>query len=165
MTSISLIRAARDTLLNITPMLNDCGKRCGAACCKPDADGQGGMILFPGEELLYQPCPSWASITKSSILIHEEPLFILTCNGHCERAERPLSCRIFPLTPYAKKDLQITLDVRAWPICPLMPSGIGGLSQAFCIAVQDTMRVLWQDDACRAYMLLLSELLDMYKNP
>ena len=40
-----------------TPMLTDCGLMCGAACCQPDEDGQGGMLLFPGEEGLYDPLP------------------------------------------------------------------------------------------------------------
>ena len=35
-----------------TPLMTDCGALCGAACCQPDEDGQGGVYLFPGEEAL-----------------------------------------------------------------------------------------------------------------
>ena len=43
---------ARTLLMNVTPMARDCGRSCGAACCQPDEDGQGGVYLFPGEEEL-----------------------------------------------------------------------------------------------------------------
>jgi len=159
----STLIAARDTLATITPLRKDCGSFCGAACCQPDENDQGGMILFPGEEQFYQRC-DWATITESELLIHHQPLYLLTCDGQCKRAERPLACRIFPLTPYIKADrLQIILDVRAWPICPLMPSGVDGLSGEFVLAVQTAMHALWREDAHRAYMVELTRMIDMFK--
>jgi hypothetical protein len=159
----SSLTVARDALATITPLRKDCGSLCGAACCQPDENGHGGMVLFPGEELLYQCC-DWATLAKSEILVNHKPLFLLTCDGHCPRAERPLACRIFPLTPYAKNDrLHIIKDPRAWPICPLMPSGIGGLSSEFVQAVQKAMHALWKEDAHRAYMVELSRIFEMFQ--
>ena len=41
---------ARALIGERTPLQSDCGKLCGAACCQPGEDRQGGMYLFPGEE-------------------------------------------------------------------------------------------------------------------
>ena len=51
------VMAAREQLCDLTPLLTDCGALCGAACCHSDADGQGGVYLFPGEETLYAGVP------------------------------------------------------------------------------------------------------------
>ena len=77
---------ARALIGERTPLRSDCGQLCGAACCQADEDGQGGMYLFPGEEAL---------------LHGEDSDFapIYTCDGTCARENRPLACRIFPLTP------------------------------------------------------------------
>ena len=34
---------ARAMIGERTPLRSDCGQLCGAACCQPDEDGQGGM--------------------------------------------------------------------------------------------------------------------------
>ena len=46
---------------------------------------------------------------------------ILICKGSCDRAFRPLACRIFPLTPVLDKDdrIKIITDPRAKRLCPL----------------------------------------------
>lgn len=157
MTQLDRIRAARALLEDSTPLKADCGRRCGGACCKPDADGQGGMLLFPGEEALYAPAPAWATVAESAFVVCERPLFLLTCDGACRRADRPLSCRVFPLTPLAREGTVVAaLDVRAWPICPLMEHGMAGLSPAFRKAAGDAFTLLWEDSACRAYMEALT---------
>ena len=43
---------ARALIGERTPLQSDCGKLCGAACCQPDEDGQGGICL------LYTSSPS-----------------------------------------------------------------------------------------------------------
>ena len=48
------LRRAYEALGDRTPMLTDCGLLCGAACCRPDADGQ----IYetgetPGEKFVY----------------------------------------------------------------------------------------------------------------
>ena len=47
-----LILEACEIIGALTPLAGDCGALCGAACCQPDEDGQGGMFLFPGERAL-----------------------------------------------------------------------------------------------------------------
>lgn len=159
------IHAARALLETVTPLQRDCGLACAAACCRPDADGQGGMLLFPGEEALYTPAPDWAAVTDSGIKALGRPLLFLTCDGHCPRSNRPLACRIFPLTPLAEEGggVTVALDVRAWPVCPLMPHGVGGLSRTFVAAAAAASSLLWADEACRAYIRLLTERLSLYR--
>ncbi len=86
--------AARELLNSLTPLKRDCGRSCGAACCQSDEDGQGGMLLFPGEETLYASLPESWSILPDSAVIPEGR--ILVCDGRCDRSARPLSCRLFP---------------------------------------------------------------------
>ena len=50
MSSLSAVLSARAALSDLTPLLTDCGRLCGFACCK--GDEQTGMLLFPGEEAL-----------------------------------------------------------------------------------------------------------------
>ena len=52
---------ARNLLESLTPLKDDCGRLCGAACCHPDEDGQGGVALFPGEEEYYKGA-DWARV-------------------------------------------------------------------------------------------------------
>lgn len=164
MTLPDRILAARALLETVTPLAGDCGRRCGAACCQPDEEGKGGMLLLPGEEALYMPPPAWATVTDSGLYLGDQPLRFLTCEGTCERADRPLSCRIFPLTPLAVDgSLVIDLDVRAWPVCPLMPHGLQGLSRTFAAAVHAAMSLLWAEDAGRAYIELLTDLTGAFR--
>ncbi|MEG0767675.1 MAG: hypothetical protein RR482_08155 [Clostridia bacterium] len=164
MTQQERLLAARALLDACTPLTRDCGVYCGAACCQGDEKGQGGMMLFPGEIAQYTPVPDWARITLLPHIVDGEPLRMLTCRGTCPRTSRPLACRIFPLTPVLRAErLEIELDVRAWPVCPLMPHGVAGLQSAFVTAVRDAMTVLLEDPACRAYFAFLSEWLAQYQ--
>ena len=40
-----ILSRAYDAIGEHTPMLHDCGALCRAACCRPDADGQGGVLI------------------------------------------------------------------------------------------------------------------------
>lgn len=106
-----------------TPIPADCGILCGKACCAGD---ESGMYLFPGEKKVFDLLtPDWAHIERSDFTYtyngSEKPVHIAFCNGACDRFQRPLACRIFPLTPYldAQGRLQIIVDPRAKPVCPL----------------------------------------------
>ena len=48
------LQLARDLLLDETPLVRNCGQLCSAACCQ-GSDTEG-MLLFPGEEELYENC-------------------------------------------------------------------------------------------------------------
>lgn len=117
------------------------------------------MLLFPGEEAFYTPAPAWARVRDSGLDAEEGIVYFLECDGTCPREHRPLACRIFPLTPILRDgSLHVQLDTRAWPICPLMPHGMRGLSTTFISSVQSAMRLLYAHDAeMRSYMALLTE--------
>ena len=153
-----IILTARERLGALTPLRRDCGRLCGASCCQADESGKGGMILFPGEETRYGAQTPWARISPGEIAVAGRPLQMLTCDGTCDRAERPLACRVFPLTPVALDDkIDVVLDVRAWPVCPLMPHGMKGLDAAFVAAVRAAAALLWEDSACRLAIEAMTE--------
>ena len=145
-----IIQRAYEILADRTPMLTDCGLLCGAACCQPDEDGQGGMLLFPGEEALYEALPDGFSIREDDAVLPDMKLLI--CDGVCERENRPLSCRLFPLLPTRTG---AKMDRRAWAVCPLMESGKRGLNPAFVEAVKEAGKVLY---ACPEHAAFLDAL-------
>jgi len=57
---------------------------------------------------------------------------------------RPLGCRIFPLTPYRKKDgtLAVRVDRRAFAMCPLAPAGLRALDPAFVRAALSALELI-----------------------
>ena len=122
MQALEAVMRARELLQTLTPLRRDCGGVCGAACCAPDEDGQGGMLLFPGEEALYQPLPAGFSLRQDDGVL--PGMLLLTCGGVCDRALRPLACRMFPLTPVlsvrdGRERLSVRMDPRAFAVCPL----------------------------------------------
>lgn len=119
----------------LTPLITDCGALCGKACCAPDEDGQGGMLLFPGEEDMC--AGDWC------VIDHTETGDILTCIAPCPRNARPLACRIFPLTPvFSKGAWTVRMDARARVMCPLARSGVKGVDREFALAVRRTLRLI-----------------------
>ena len=145
--TLAAVIAARRILEDITPMKGDCGRYCGGACCQSDEDGQGGMLLFPGEEKLYDPLPPGFSLSPNDDVL--PGAWLLSCQGSCDRAQRPLSCRLFPLLP---TKTGTKMDRRAWAVCPLMESGKAGLRGDFVAAVQQAGQILY---ACPAHERLL----------
>ena len=47
------LKKAREILAEVTPLKGDCGRVCGARCCRPLETEETGMLLFPGEEEAY----------------------------------------------------------------------------------------------------------------
>ena len=155
-----VIRHAWDVLGSRTPMLSDCGQLCGSACCRPDEDGQGGVFLFPGERDLLKHCP-WGQI-------REHPFApILTCDAPCDRALRPMGCRIFPLTPARDRNgrWSVRMDIRARAMCPLTGSGLGGLDPAFVRAARDALRVIAEYPDGEAFLEKWAALETLYRQP
>lgn len=108
---------------DVTPIKADCGLLCGSACCKGD---DAGMFLFPGEESVYKLLePDWITIEPTDFTYEfdgkQYTVNMAICSGVCDRFERPLACRIFPLTPYIRKDgsMDIIIDPRAKSVCRL----------------------------------------------
>ena len=150
MDALNAVEEARALLAGVTPLRIDCGRVCGGACCQSDEDGQGGMLLFPGEEQLYQRLPpGWRIIRDDGV---REGALLLICDGTCDREMRPLSCRLFPLLP---TPAGCRMDRRAWAVCPLMESGKKGLQPAFVQAVAEAGKALY---ACPAHEQFLNAL-------
>ena len=150
MNPLEAVQAARAFLEAVTPLKLDCGRFCGGACCESDEDGQGGMLLFPGEEALYDPLPQGFSLEKDDGVM--EGAILLTCEGYCDRSQRPLSCRLFPMLPTRKG---AKMDRRAWAVCPLMEHGKAGLSLDFVNAVKKAGEILY---SCPAHAEFLDAL-------
>ena len=155
-----ILICAREAIGERTPMLNDCGALCGAACCQTDADGQGGVFLFPGEEALLADC-GWGRIVPDAFA----PM--LMCDGPCRREERPLGCRIFPLTPVRGKNglWTVRMDARARAMCPLAAHGLSGLDPAFPRAVREALRIVAGDPEGDAFLERWLALEEEYRRP
>jgi len=145
--ALECVLEARHLLEHITPLKTDCGRCCGGACCQPDEDGQGGMLLFPGEEALYRPLPEGFSLARDDSVWPGASL--LTCEGTCQREQRPLACRLFPLLPSPGG---ARLDQRAWAVCPLMESGKRGMNPAFVAAVAQAGETLYRQPELKAFL-------------
>lgn len=107
-----------------TPLDADCGRLCSSACCEGDAEE--GMYLFPGESGVYRLlAPDFIRVEPSDFCYEYEGntynVPIALCDGTCDRYQRPLACRIFPLTPYVEEDgrVAVKMDPRSRRMCPL----------------------------------------------
>ncbi|MBE6753216.1 MAG: hypothetical protein E7559_02500 [Ruminococcaceae bacterium] len=132
-----------------TPLGKDCGVLCDCACCKgSDTDG---MRLFPGE-------------TTTLRTVEAEGGTLAVCDGTCDREQRPLACRLFPLFPLTDERGHVTagLDARAIKLCPLAEfSDEVAFDPGFVRAVRRAGRVLARDPECREYMVQVTEDIDM----
>ena len=130
MSAISAVLAARELLDHLTPLKTDCGRLCGAACCQGDENT--GMLLFPGEETLYENC-AFADVLPLDYSLGGTQAHLLVCRGRCEREMRPLACRLFPLFLKFKENgvTKLRIDARAKSVCPLTDYGIKSLDPDF----------------------------------
>lgn len=149
----------------ITPINADCGMLCGSACCKGDDSG---MFLFPGEEAVYKLLePNWLELDTTDFFYEFDgktyTVPIAMCNGNCDRFERPLACRIFPLTPYVDKDgkLEIIIDPRAKGICRLAQGfHIDEFDSAFVKNVERAFNLLSKNKRISEFLKEYSKYLD-----
>lgn len=134
-----------------TPIAADCGQLCGSACCRGDEDD--GMYLFPGESGVYKLLsPDWVRIEPSDFCYEyagkSYNVPIALCKGECDRYQRPLACRIFPLTPYISDDGrgEIRIDPRSRRMCPMgrvmeledfEPSFVRNVKKAFTLLAKN----------------------------
>ena len=151
------LRAARDRLEQVTPLKKDCGKVCGAACCRSLPGEETGMWLFPGEEENYRDRPGW-QVRPGALG------WLLICPGRCERDERPLSCRLFPLLPVLREaGVRVEMDQRARAVCPLAWQGKAGLDPAFVRAVAEAGELLAAKEEHAAFLRRLTEEQDAWR--
>ena len=151
----------------VTPIEVDCGQLCGSACCQGDDSG---MFLFPGEEAVYELLePEWIEIEQSDFTYNyngkEYAVPIAMCGGECDRFERPLACRIFPLTPYINNSgkREIIIDPRAKGVCRLAQGfKEEDFSPAFVKNVERTFKLLCKNKRVRAFLTDYSRYLEEF---
>ena len=151
---------------NKTPIASDCGNLCDKACCKGD---DAGMYLFPGEKKVYSLLkPDWLKIEKSDFTYKynnkKKHTPIAICNGDCDRYQRPLACRIFPLTPYLKDGkIEIIIDPRAKSVCPLsIGLSISDYDAGFVKNVKRCFNILAENKEVYTFLDTYSRYLDEY---
>lgn len=142
---------ARKWLEEITPLKKDCGRICRAACCASLEGEETGMLLFPGEEVLYLNRPEWV------LRRTDTGNLLLICPGICNRTDRPLSCRLFPLLPFLSEgSIRVRMDLRARAVCPLARQGIRALDPVFPEAVRQVGEILLSEERQRLFLERLS---------
>ena len=144
-----------------TPIKADCGRLCSKRCCIGDKDGDG-MYLFPHEEKMYSPLPSWAKISETDLEYGGSRALLISCDAWCEREKRPLSCRIFPLTPYVSKagKWSVEVDKRARGICPMAVLGLDDFDESFVKSVEKVMNIMRKNAKFREFIYALSRAID-----
>ena len=146
------VSAAREKLKNVTPLKRDCGRVCGARCCRPLEGEKTGMLLFPGEAEAYIGKPGFEvrKTARGDLLI---------CSGTCDREDRPLSCRLFPLLPVIGDDgkVRAVTDLRAKVVCPLARQGKSAVDPVFADAVREAGEILAAEDEQAVFLDALEE--------
>ncbi len=152
----------------ITPVPTDCGRLCKKACCKGD---DGGMFLFPGEISVYKLLgPDWIKTDKTDFYYEYNSkrynVPIAFCSGDCDRYQRPLACRIFPLTPYLNENgtIEVITDPRAKRLCPLAKAFfIDDYDAAFVKNVKNVFTLLAKNKQFFTFLKAYSEYLDEFR--
>ena len=152
-----VLARARAMLEDLTPLKTDCGLTCNGACCRPMEGEMTGMLLFPGEEAYYEGLEGYR-MTKTG------QGTLLICSGRCDRADRPLSCRLMPLIPVLREDgVKVATDLRAKTVCPLARQGKDALDPDFVSAVRQVGRILAEDEQQRDFLIRLTRQQDELK--
>lgn len=147
----------------ITPLMGDCGRLCDKKCCR--GTEHDGMLLFPGEEFLYEDMDSgWFQIADSHIALSDGyKIKLLVCRGECPRKYRPLSCRIFPIIPYINEGgrVEFRLDLRSLGICPVVFNPRENpVEEEFIEALYRAFPPLLKNDAVVDFIEILSQQYD-----
>ena len=108
------------------------------------------MLLFPGEEALYEALPGYRVRRTARG-------WLLICNGSCDRAMRPLSCRMFPLLPTLRDgEIRVEMDARARAVCPLARQGKDALLPEFVSLVHHAGLVLAESPVHAAFLMRMT---------
>ncbi len=149
------IKEAYSLLEKATPLGRvDCGLVCNAVCCTEECGDS--MELFPYEKEFLE------GVEGFEITDGEVPL--LRCAGKCERENRPLACRIYPLFPLVDTDedgneiIRVIYDPRATAACPLCAQRAKP-DRRFLRAVRRSGKYLLSDSETAAYLRKTSKYL------
>lgn len=157
-----ILQGAYAAIGELTPLKTDCSAVCGAACCRCDADGQGGVALLEPEFARLRAV-DWAQMGRDPAM--DAPM--LLCRSACARKMRPYLCRIFPLCPVRGEDGRwaVRMDARARAVCPLTRGGLKGLDPDFVRAVARSIGVLARDPDGAAFLARWAEIEDRFRRP
>lgn len=118
----------------VSPVNGDCGALCSAACCtcqEPDM----GIYLLPGEEKMFSRKENWLSWNWCMAEDYEFPeswhgkVYFLQCTTapFCDRKNRPLQCRTFPLAPHLDENGTLCMIYYSGELpyrCPLIDENL-----------------------------------------
>lgn len=147
------LREAYERLYHKTPLgFYNCGRLCDGLCCRGDEQG---MWLFPYEEEYFRGKEGFEICETEGN--YGYPMVI--CSGECNRAERPLACRIFPLFPLVTEDdgkiqIKIIFDPRAG-MCPLVREN-KAVDASFIKEIYKSTRCLIRDEKILEYLKAVS---------
>ncbi len=150
----NVIKSCYSILRRTTPLNFDCGKICNGKCCK--GDDKTGMLLFPGEEKLIDP--------DINVIETDSGDKLAVCDGTCDRNNRPLSCRIYPLFPVVvnkegESNVRVSFDYRA--DCPLCEKEYS-FDKRFIKGVRRVGKYLLLNEETKAFYLELSDACNEY---
>ena len=114
----TLLEQAYSLTEKVTPRHFDCGKLCGAVCCRnlSHSTHSSGMLLLPLEREYLE-----SKGVKDFAFEHTEDGDVLICDGKCNRQYRPFACRIFPYyADFHSDKIKLNKDLRAAGVCPLL---------------------------------------------
>ena len=150
------LRESYALLENSTPLGKaDCGSVCGAVCCTDSAGDS--MELFPYEKELFE--------NSEGFTVTDGEVPLVKCSGTCQREQRPLACRIYPLFPLVVSDeegnekIRVIYDPRATSSCPLCAKR-AKLDRRFVRAVRRAGKYLLGDEQMAAHLRKTSEYLN-----
>ena len=148
----SLYSKIKYLLNDVTPLSADCGEICNKACCK--GDDNTGMLLFPNE--------------KSNLEVKENSngRFAI-CDGKCNRADRPLSCMIFPFFPVLDENdkIKVSIDYRGYSVCPLIKNAsVVKFNHLFLRRLKVAGNILIKDEKCKEFIKNISKEIEESKN-
>ena len=144
-----------ELLVDSTPLAEDCGQLCQNACCKviPNSNLEMGIYLYPGEEVMFERTNDAFSWHKQAASDYDFPsdwtgtVDFLYCLGNCQRVNRPLQCRFFPLAAHLTEDDKLQIIFETWDLpytCPLiedrmpiLPEYIANIYAAYSILLSD----------------------------
>lgn len=150
------LNKAYELLNDVTPLSFDCGRLCGAKCCKGDAGD--GMLLFPGEKEFFEKDDEF------TVRFDEKyGTYAVYCDGSCLRKKRPLSCRIFPyMFYYTEKNggsrITVAPDLRAAEMCDILGSKMR-VQGDFLRKLRMTAKIFEQDDEMMVYIRNITEII------
>ncbi|WP_206457800.1 hypothetical protein [Anaerovorax sp. IOR16] len=147
----------------VSPLSEDCGTLCQAACCTCGGDSSTengldfdmGIYLLPGEEKLFTRKETWLKWSVENAEDYDFPdswygkIYFVRCNcaPHCPREKRPLQCRFFPLAPHLTDEDELVLihsDAELPYTCPLISKNVE-LTPSFLKATYTVWKRLIQD--------------------